>query len=151
MNLSYKEQNEKLALVARGLYLVTAAIIAVSRIASFALISISQASVTAGHPAYMQTLGSLAYELQETGYFLHMVPYTLGATLFYYLLHKSEFLPRSLSLFGLIAASLAFIGTLFDHLGVNVPMLIFLPNLPFDLTVGVWLLIKGIKGISEPA
>jgi len=67
--------------------------VAVSRIAAFALLHISQESVSAGHPDYLQTLGNLFYELQEFGYFLHMLPYTLGATLFYYLFYKSGFLP----------------------------------------------------------
>jgi hypothetical protein len=147
--VTLKEQSRKIALVARGLYLVTAAIIAVSRIAAFALLRISQESVIAGHSVYLQTLGSMAYELQEFGYFLHMLPYTLGATLFYYLLHKSGFVPRVLSLWGLIATLLAFIGSLFDHLGFAVPMFVFLPNLPFDLVIGGWLLVKGIRGISE--
>lgn len=143
--LTLKEQNKKIALVARGLYLVTAAIIAVSRIATFALLRISQESVIAGHPDYLQTLGNLAYELQEFGYFLHMLPYTLGAALFYYLFHKSGFLPRVLSVWGLIAAPLAFIGSLFDHLGLPVSMFVFIPTLPFDLTIGVWLIVKGFK------
>jgi len=143
--LTLKEQNEKIALVARGLYLVTAAIIAVSRVATFALLRISQESVIAGHPDYLQTLGNLAYELQEFGYFLHMLPYTLGATLFYYLFYKSGYLPRVISIWGLIAAPLAFIGSLFDHLGFPVSMFVFLPNLPFDIAIGIWLTVKGIR------
>jgi hypothetical protein len=144
-----KEQNRTIALVARGLYLITAAIIAVSRIAAFALLRISQESVIAGHPDYLQTLGNLFYELQEFGYFLHMLPYTLGATLFYYLFYKSGFLPQVLSLWGLIAAPLAFIGSLFDHLGFDVSMFVFLPNLPFDLGIGLWLIVKGIKDADD--
>jgi len=59
--LTLRDQNESIALVARGLYLVTAAIIAVSRIATFALLRISQEAVIAGYPDYLQTLGNLAY------------------------------------------------------------------------------------------
>ena len=152
--LTLKMQNRKIALVAFGLYLVTAAIIAVSRIAAFALLHISQESVLAGHPTHLQTLGNLFYELQDFGYFLHMLPYTLGATLFYYLFYKSGYLPRVLAIWGLIAAPLAFIGSLFDHLGIAIPMIVFLPNLPFDLGVGVWLIVKGfnspaIDSVSE--
>ena len=143
--VTLKKQNGKIALVALGLYLITAAIIAVSRIAAFSLLRISQESVIAGHPAYLQTLGNLFYELQEFGYFLHMLPYTFGATLFYYLFYKSGFIPRGLILFGLIAAPLAFIGSLFDLFGFDIPMVIYLPNLPFDLGIGVWLLVKGIE------
>jgi len=55
MYVTLKKQNRNIAIVAMGLYLVEAAILAVSRIAAFSLLRISQESVIAGHPAYLQT------------------------------------------------------------------------------------------------
>jgi len=147
--VTLKKQNMKIALVALGLYLIEAAILAASRIPAFALLRISQESVIAGHPAYLQTLGNLFYESAEFGDWLHMLPFALGATLFYYLFFKSGYIPRALSLFGLIAALLALIGTPFALLGYDVPIVVFLPNLPFELTIGVWLMVKGIRDGSE--
>jgi len=60
--LTLKKQNMKIALVALGLYLIEAALLATSRIPAFSLLRISQESVIAGHPAYLQTLGNLFYE-----------------------------------------------------------------------------------------
>ncbi len=147
--VTLKKQNMKIALVALGLYLVEAAILAASRIEAFSLLHISQESVIAGHPAYLQTLGNLLYESADFGEKLHILPFALGATLFYYLFFKSGYIPRALSLFGLIAASLAVIGSPFELLGYDVPILVFLPNLPFELTIGVWLMVKGIRDGSE--
>ena len=147
--VTLKKQNGKIALVALGLYLIEAAILAVSRIPAFALLLVSQESVIAGHPAHLQTLGNLFYESQSFGIELHMLPFALGATMFYYLFFKSGFIPRVLSLLGLVAAPLALIGTLFGLLGYNVPLVVFLPNLPFELGVGLWLMVKGIRDGSE--
>jgi hypothetical protein len=147
--VTLKKQNGNIALVALGLYLIEAAILAASRIAAFALLRISQESVIAGHPAYLQTLGNLFYEAQSFGYDLHMLPFALGATMFYYLFFKSGFLPRVLSLWGLIAAPLSLIGILFSLLGYDVPIFVFLPNLPFELGIGLWLIVKGIRDGSE--
>jgi hypothetical protein len=147
--ITLKKQNMKIAFVALGLYLIEAAILAASRIPAFSLLRISQESVIAGHPAYLQTLGNLFYESQSFGYELHMLPFALGATLFYYLFFKSGFLPRVLSLWGLIAAPLALVGILFALFGYDVPIVVFLPNLPFELTMGVWLMVKGIRDGSE--
>ena len=144
-----KNQNKIIAGVAMGLYLIEATILAVSRIHAFALLSISQESVSAGHPTYLQTLGNLYYQAAEFGDWLHMLPFALGALLFYYLFLRSGYIPRILSLFGITAASLALIGTPFGLLGYEVPLYIFLPNLPFELTIGVWLLFRGIKDDSE--
>ena len=143
--VTLKKQNRKIALVALGLYVMEATILAASRLAAFALLLTSQESVIAGHPAYLQTLGNLFYESAEFGDWLHMLPFALGATLFYYLFFKSGYIPRALSLFGLIAALLALIGTPFGLLGYDVPKIVFLPNLPFELTIGVWLMVKGIR------
>lgn len=147
--ITLKKQNMKIALVALGLYLIEAALLAASRIPAFSLLRISQESVIAGHPAYLQTLGNLLYESLDFGYSLHMLVFALGATLFYYLFFKSGFLPRVLSLWGLIAAPLALIGILFVLFGYDVPIVVFLPNLPFELTIGVWLMVKGIRDGSE--
>jgi hypothetical protein len=143
------KQNKIIALVAMVLYLIEAAILAASRIEAFALLRISQESVIAGHPAHLQTLGNLFYESADFGDWLHMLPFALGATLFYYLFFKSRFIPRALALFGLIAASLALIGIPLGLLGYDVPTYVFIPNLPFELTIGGWLLVKGIRNGSE--
>ena len=145
MYVILKKQNRNIAIVAMGLYLVEAAILAASRIPAFSLLRTSQESVIAGHPAYLQTLGNLFYESADFGDWLHMLPFALGATLFYYLFFKSGYIPRALSLFGLIAALLALVGTPFGLLGYDVPLVVFLPNLPFELGIGLWLLVKGIE------
>ena len=126
-----------------------ATVLAASRMPAFSLLRTSQESVIAGHPAHLQALGNLFYESQSFGYDLHMLPFALGATLFYYLFFKSGFLPRILSVWGLIAAPLALVGTLFVLLGYDVPLFVFLPNLPFELGIGIWLLIKGIRDGSD--
>jgi len=97
----------------------------------------------------LQTLGNLFYESAEFGDWLHMLPFALGATLFYYLFFKSGYIPQALSLFGLIAALLALIGTPLGLLGYDVPIFVFLPNLPFELGIGLWLIVKGIRDGSE--
>jgi hypothetical protein len=147
--VTLRAQNGQVALVALGLYLLEAALLAASRIPAFSLLRTSQESVLAGHPAYMQALGNLFYESQSFGYDLHMLPFGLGATLFYYLFYRSGLLPRVLSLWGLIAAPLALAGTLLVLLGYDVPLVLFLPNLPFELTMGVWLIVKGTRNAPE--
>ena len=71
--VTLKKQNRNIAFVALGLRLTEVALLAVSRIATFALLRTSQASVIEGHPAYLQTLGNLAYENQEFAYAVNMV------------------------------------------------------------------------------
>ena len=144
-----KKQDRKIAIVAMGLYLVEATILAVSRIPAYVLLLVSQESVIAGHPDYMQVLANMLYESMNFGYELHMLPFALGATLFYYLFYKSGYLPRWLSLLGIVASPLALVGTFLNLLGYEVPIVVFILNLPFELGIGLWLLIKGIRVSSE--
>ena len=74
-----------------------------------------------------------------------MIFYCTGGILFYYLFFKSKYVPIVLSLWGTAAASLAFIGTLAILFGYDVPLYVFLPILPFELAIGVWLIVKGFS------
>ena len=115
----------------------------------FSLLRTSQAYVTAGQPAFLQAMGSLASETMDFGYTLHMLPFCLGAMLFYYLFYKSGIIPRALSLWGLVTVSIALAATLLAILGYEVPFFVYLPYAPFEFVIGVWLLIKGFRAGSE--
>jgi hypothetical protein len=147
--LTLRKQNKIIALVAAGFYILEAALLAASRIAAFSLLRISQEYATAGHPAYLRTSGNLALESMDFGYALLMLPFCLGAILFYYLFYKSGIIPRVLSLWGLIAVSIVLIGTLFAISGYKVSLFLYLPYVPFEFTIGVWILVKGINSASE--
>lgn len=140
-----KDQNETISRIALGFYLIEAAILAVSRIPAFSLIGISHESVMAGHPVYLQSLGNLCFQAADWGDWIHMLVFTVGASFFYSLFVKSKFIPRALSVFGLVAVSIGLIGTILVLLGINLPLFVFIPSLPFELGIGFWLLIKGIK------
>ncbi len=144
--VTLRKQNEKIALVALGFYILEAALLAVSRTEAFSLLRTSQEYVTAGHPVYLQTMANLALESMEfVGTTLHMLVFCLGAILFYFLLDKSRTVPRALSLWGLITVFPCLIGTLAAILGYEAPFIIYVPYVPFEFVIGVWILVKGIK------
>lgn len=148
--LVLRSQDRAVAIVALGLYWVEAAILAVREVFVFALLRLSQESGSdGGLSGDASTLGTLLYESQGFAYALHTLAFALGATMFYFLLFRSGYIPRLLAGWGLIAAPLALIAQTLVILKVDVPLLVFLPNLPFELAVGVWLVVKGIDGWSQ--
>ena len=149
--ITLKKQNKIIARWAFGLWIIEAVFLAVREINAFSLLNVSQEFVKAGalDSSYFQTLGSLFYELMHFSYDVQMVFYCVGGVLFYYLFLKSKYVPTVLSLWGIAAASLAFIGELFVIFGYVVPLYVFLPLLPFELTIGIWLMVKGIRDGSE--
>lgn len=147
--VTLRKQNENMALVALGFYILEAVLLAASRIAAFSLLRISQEYVAAWNTAYLQMIGNLAFESMNFGYTLLMLPFCLGAILFYYLLYKSGVVPRALSLWGLITVFPCLIGTLSSVFGYQVPFFVYLPYVPFEFVIGVWILVKGIPEIKQ--
>ena len=148
--LTLRKQNEKIALTALGFYFLEVALLAASRIEAFSLLRISQEYVATGQSAYLLTMGNLAYESMDfVGNTLHMLVFCLGAILFYFLLYKSQVVPRWMSLWGLITVFPMLIGTITQIFGYTIPFVFYVPYVPFELVIGVWILVKGINNDLE--
>jgi hypothetical protein len=144
--VTLRRENEAVALVGLGLYVLEAALLAASRMATFSLLRLSETYVAAGRPAQLETWGSLVLEAMEfTGGTLHMVVFCTGALLFYALLYASAVIPRALSLWGLLALLPCLFATVAAILGYAVPFLVYVPYVPFEWVVGVWLLVRGAR------
>lgn len=144
--VTLKKTNERIALVALGFYILEAALLAASRSETFSLLRISQEYAAAGEPVYLQTMGSLALEsMNFVGDTLHMLAFCAGGILFYYLLYGSMAVPRWLSLWGLVTLFPLLVGTLFAILGFELPFAIYLPYVPFEFVIGLWILVKGAR------
>ena len=145
------EQNKILALLALGCFLAEAITLAVSKIGAYGLIPLSQEFVAAGAPesSYFQTLGDfLYYGVDRRGYDIHMLFFCLGGILWYYLLYISNYIPRALALWGLIAVCLLLIPMLFqlyDRNFLPAAGILALPYLPFEVVLGLWLILRGVN------
>lgn len=147
----FNKQYEIVALVALGFFLAEAITLAASKVGGFALIPLSQEFVEAGAPesSYFQTLGDfLYYGVDRQGYHIHNLFFCLGGILWYYLFLKSGYIPQALSLWGLVAVSLLLIPVLLQLYARNSThpvMVVGLLYLPFELVLGVWLIVKGFN------
>ncbi len=147
----FNQQYQIIALVALGFFLAEAITLAVSKVGGFALIPLSQEFVEAGAPesSYFQTLGDfLYYGVDRQGYHIHNLFFGLGAILWYYLFLKSGYLPQALSLWGLVAVSLLLIPVLLQLYASNSTspvMVVGILYLPFELVLGIWLIVKGFQ------
>jgi hypothetical protein len=151
--LTLRRQSEIMALVGLGFYILEATLLAASRISALSLLRISQEYSTVGHPIGLQAVGDLALASMNSGYQLLMLPFCLGAIIFYYLFYRSAIIPRALSLWGLVAVLLALIGTVSALAGHELSFAVYLPYLPFEFVVGVWILVMGrrpfVPGLQE--
>jgi hypothetical protein len=140
-----KKQNEKVALTALGLYILEGALLATSRIGTFSLLQLGQEFASTGGSESLLVFGNIALEAMDyVGDTLHVLAFCLGAILFYVLLYKSKAVPRWLSLWGLITVVPVLAGTLTALFDAHLPFIFFLPYFPFELVIGIWILVKGI-------
>ena len=145
-----KEQKSGLALVALGFFAAEGITLAVSKIGTSALVPLSQDFIAAGSPesSYFQTLGDFLYNgVDRRGYDIHMLFFCVGGILWYYLLHISRIVPPALSIWGLVAICLLTIPTVLTLLDLDYlpAMILGLPYAPFELVLGIWLIIKGFN------
>ena len=132
----YKEY-KIIALVALGFFLVAAITSTVGKIGANALIPLSQEFVEAGAPelSYFQTLGDFLYNgVDRRGYELQMLFTGLGFLLVNYLFYISGYIPRAISIWGLVAICLLLIPTvlaLYDREFLPGAMILAIPYAPF--------------------
>jgi hypothetical protein len=146
----FNQQYKTIALVALGCFLAEAITLAVSKLGSYSLIPLSQEFVAAGAPesSYLKTLGNFLYNgVDRRGYDIHMLFFCLSGILWYSLLYRSGAIPPALSIWGLVALSLLTLPVLmalynrdFTHL-----MILGLPYAPYEVVLGVWLILKGFN------
>ena len=146
----FEEQYKIIALLALGFFLAEGITLAMSKIGTYALMPLSQEFVAAGAPeeSTYQTLGRFLYNgVDRQGYDIHMLFFCLGGILWYYLLYVSGYVPPALSLWGLAAVCLLTISVLLVlyNRDFRPAMVMALPYLPFEVFLGVWLIVKGFN------
>jgi hypothetical protein len=105
-------------------------------------------NLSAGQPEYLLVPGRIAIESAGYAYTLHTLPWVFGAVLYYFMLHKSRLVPRFFTLWGLITILPFLIGAPLAILGNEVPIYFYLPYVPFELVIGVWLMFKGFDSFA---
>ena len=143
--LTLRKQNETMALTAMLFYALEGALHAAGELDAISLLHLSQRYAATGQPAQLLFMGQAAYDAVSFSGVLMMLAFCLGAILFYTLLDKARIVPRWLSLWGLITVFPCLIGTLFAIFGYKLPFAIYLPYVPFEFVIGIWILVKGIK------
>jgi len=147
--LALRKQNETMALTAMLFYLIEGILHVAGKLDAVSLLSLSQEYAVTGQPAQLLFMGQVAYDAISFSGVLMMVAFCLGAILFYTLLDKARIVPRWLSLWGLITVSFLLIWTLLAIFGYEVPFVLYLPYVPFELVIGIWILAKGVRNDPE--
>ncbi|MDF9840631.1 MULTISPECIES: DUF4386 domain-containing protein [unclassified Paenibacillus] len=143
--------NEHLALAYLCFRFMEAVLIAVGVVSILGLLQLS-VHYEAGILKSVENLAGLGYMLQAFHRWTSMLGpnFMLGVNtvIYSYLLFRTGIVPRPLALFGMVTAVLVFTAGLLEMFGVVEPMsavkgLIALPVGVYEMSLAVWLLVKG--------
>jgi hypothetical protein len=145
-----KQNNERIALGYLSARLVEAAIIAVS--ALFILLQIPLGveflKVSASEIPYLQSLSTLFAQSQAYTYQIGMVALGMAGLTLCYGFYRAKLVPQFFIVWGFIGYVSFLIGSMLEILGFNLQLLHTLPGGLWEISIGVWLIVKGFNSAA---
>ncbi|MGA8046915.1 MAG: DUF4386 domain-containing protein [Dermatophilaceae bacterium] len=137
---------------------VAAALVLVSTLSGLVLLTLAQESVAAGSGESASTEASVQMLLAVREWihnFMILAPFLLGAGLYYYLMYRSNIIPRWLSGWGLLAVALSSVAILYTGFTQDFGLATFSTalNVPIglqEMVLAVWLIAKGFNPAPQP-
>jgi hypothetical protein len=146
-----KKQNQTLALGSVGFRIIENVLGIVSAICLLSLVILSQEYVKAeASNLSFQTLGSLILGARDSISNIQLIPFCIGALMYYYIFYQSRLIPRWLSGWGLLAivmnlaSALLVLFNVIDHFS-TVQIVLSVPILVQEMVIAVWLIVKGFS------
>lgn len=133
--------NKTMAMIAFSMYLLEAVLAAVGQIFVFGLVKLSQQYLASGD-AGLINIGSVLLSCRHFAGEIAMIPFGVGAMIFYFLLMKSGTIPKWLAIWGLVTAPLIMVGIPLTTFGITVPIFVLAPYVPFEFFTGIYILIR---------
>lgn len=136
--------NKVIADIALGMYVFEAILLAVGQVFTFGLIEASKMYLISAD-SNLFAIGKIMLSCREFAGQIAMIPFGIGAILFYYLLMKAKILPKWLALWGLITVPLILVCVPLMTFGIEAPFVLLVPYVPFEFFAGIYILIKYSK------
>ncbi|MEA2162320.1 MAG: hypothetical protein QOK37_447 [Thermoanaerobaculia bacterium] len=146
-----RQVNRNVALLATAWRLVDCAILAVNMLNDFAILRLVSGAdyLRAFDTKQLQGLVRLFLSIEAAGFQVGFIFLGLGSTVFSYLWLKSRYIPRGVAVWGIFASLVLAIVTLtvllFPRMGEAIGLTYMAPMFFYEVGLGLWLLIKGLR------
>lgn len=141
-----KQRFESLALGYLSIRVVEFVMIIAADLSALSLLALK---VEPGTAESFQSVGTLLLAQRQSAFLMVTCTFALGALVFYAMLHRVEFVPRFISLWGMIAAILVLVTFVVDLFGISlnedIESILSLPMLLNEMFLGLWLIFKGFN------
>jgi len=136
--------NKTWAMTALGFYVLEAVMFMIGKTFSYALIRTSDLYLVSNEISLL-SMGQVLLQAEKFVSSMAMIPFGVGAFLYYYLLVKSKALPTWISIWGLVSMFLVLFGIPLIAYGVKIPFAVVFPYVPFEFFIGGYVLIRGLR------
>jgi hypothetical protein len=140
-----RKVNPVWAMTGMVLYIIEMVMWSFGVFSGYALLYLS--AWTTNSDGQIKTLGAILLKLYNYTQNMAIIPFVIGAFLFYYLFYKSKALPSWIPIWGFLSVILTVIVPL-NAYGVGIPFWIVFPYVPFELFIGIYILVKGLSSKS---
>ncbi len=120
----------------------------VAVVSALSLLGVAQRflAADAAQRASFQAVGDSLLDVRDQANLAAVMAFSVGALMYYYLLYRSQLVPRWLSGWGILAIVLTLVAcllALFDHHPVTTYVFLMLPIAAQEIVLAVWLITKG--------
>tara|TARA_R110001632_G_scaffold65_10_gene281 strand:+ start:7097 stop:7759 length:663 start_codon:yes stop_codon:yes gene_type:complete len=143
----FKQYNFSLSFLYLSFTIVYFVMIAIDNVSTLSILELS-----VGHSKYegvnsetFEIIGELLYKKHWWTHYMSLLSSSLYMFTFYLLFYQSKLIPKILSVVGLIAVSMMFIEIIASIFGQSIGMILMLPLGIVQLSLVIWLLIKGVN------
>lgn len=147
-----KKVNQAMATTALVLSIGGSLLFAVGLLLSFFPVTLFGKELAANpnaDTAYYETLTRLAFNLKGWSHGIALMFGAIASVLNYLMFFQAKYIPRALSVAGILVPLSVCTGAALIILLGKSYMTFFMPNLFFQLSIGFWLAIKGVKTPEE--
>ena len=109
------------------------------------MLELSNEYVANGGDSSLNVLETLVYQRHRWTHYFYLLLSCFPVFVLYYTLYKSKLVPRVISGFGIFAVALMFVEEVLSIFGQGISMDMLLPMALVQLTLPIYLLIKGLK------
>jgi hypothetical protein len=145
-----KHQDRNLAILALSCRAVEAGLYAIGIISALTLLSLSERTTTAStaEPTAAYIPGDIVSDVNAWGTNVGAAFFAVGSLLYSYLLLKARSIPVALSVLGVIASLILIAGVPLQTASgqataQGTPAVIWIPMIIFEISTGLWLLVRG--------
>lgn len=149
--LAFSSYNRPLALLGTVWRVAEGTIIAFNEVNNIILLTVARRFVSsAGAEAVaLETMGHSLILAEDWGYKIGLAFFALGSLLYAILFVSSGAVPRALAWWGVIASLLASADIWLNLINPNWRMVSFVAILPYEVALGIWLILRGGQ-IGQP-